>query len=91
MCSVHYHKNKTETFYIINGSLSIEISTSLDSDSWMNGSYTISKLILNKGQSLTINPLIAHRFRSATDYACDFIEISTYHDDQDSYRIIDSI
>ena len=26
-CSVHYHKNKKETFYVINGELKLEFST----------------------------------------------------------------
>lgn len=90
-CSVHYHKNKTETFYIINGSLSIEISSILDKDSWLNNSSFINKIVLNRGESLTIEPLVAHRFTSATNYPCDFMEISTHHEDSDSYRIIDSI
>lgn len=88
-CSVHYHKNKKETFYVINGSLLIETSTVLDKSSWLNNS-NIKVTRLDKGQSYTIDTYIAHRFKSALDYPCDFIEISTHHDDNDSYRIIES-
>lgn len=90
LCSVHYHKIKKETFYIINGSLLLELSSSLNKEDWENNSDS-KTVILNQGESITIEPFIAHRFRSATKWSCDFIEISSYHDDNDSYRIIDSI
>lgn len=88
-CSVHYHKNKKETFYVINGSLILEYSDNLNKEWWMLDD--VPKIILNKGQSFTLEPFIAHRFTSATSEPCDFIEISTHHDDTDSYRIIESI
>ena len=88
-CSVHYHKNKKETFYVIDGELILEYSDSLDKQDWE--SYYILTKHLQKGDSFTIEPLVAHRFRSATNSSCDFIEISTHHDDSDSYRIIESL
>ena len=87
-CSVHYHKNKTETFYVINGALKLEFSTVLDLEFWRD--YTPKFVVLNKGQSITLQPMTAHRFSSAFDYPCDFIEFSTHHSDDDSYRIIES-
>lgn len=88
MCSVHYHKNKKETFYIIKGSLVIEYSTLTDKESWIKNKF--DKIILSEGESLTIEPMTAHRFYSALSSSCDFIECSTYHNDNDSYRIIES-
>lgn len=88
-CSVHYHKNKKETFYIVNGSLKLRYSNNLNKEWWLEDHAT--EIVLNKGQSFTLDPLIAHRFTSATNEPCDFIEISTHHDDSDSYRIIESI
>jgi mannose-6-phosphate isomerase-like protein (cupin superfamily) len=88
-CSVHYHKNKKETFYVINGELSLEYSRHLNKDVW--DSKIVNNIILKKGESFTIEPRIAHRFTSNTNFPCDFIEISTHHDDNDSYRIIESI
>jgi N-acetylneuraminate synthase len=88
-CSVHYHKNKKETFYVLRGELSLECSTILEKEAWNNGVSTT--LILKEGESFTIEPYTAHRFTSNTSCSCDFIEISTHHDDEDSYRIIESI
>lgn len=89
-CSVHYHKNKTETFYIIRGCLIVELSTMLDKQFWTE-TKDIKRITLNKGESLTIDPLTAHRFYCGSNESCDFIEFSTYHDDNDSYKIIESI
>lgn len=88
-CSVHYHKNKTETFHVIEGSLELEYSLSLDVNDWLN-KYKIDKIILHTGDTYDIKPLTAHRFRTANNQSCSFIEFSTHHDDKDSYRIIES-
>ena len=87
-CSVHYHKNKKETFYVIEGELLLQYSKNLELEFWQ--SELFDTIILKKGQSFTIKPRVAHRFSSNLDYPCDFIEISTHHDDDDSYRIIES-
>lgn len=88
-CSVHYHKNKKETFYIIKGELLLQYSDNLDLEYWNNNQFNTK--ILKEGDSFTLDALIAHRFTSNKSVACDFIEISTYHDDDDSYRIIESV
>lgn len=88
-CSVHYHKIKKETFYIINGELVLEFANHTDLDKW-NNMIDVQIKLLRKGDSFTIDQNVSHRFYSATSYSCDFIEISTHHDDNDSYRIIES-
>jgi mannose-6-phosphate isomerase-like protein (cupin superfamily) len=88
-CSVHYHKNKKETFYIISGKLLIEYSDHTDLYSWQN-MLGIKTILLEKGDSFTIEPNTPHRFYTTASYACDFIEISSHHNDNDSYRIIES-
>jgi len=90
-CSVHYHKNKKETFYVISGELKLQYSTTLDLDYWNTNSGSITTLILRSGESFTIDTMIAHRFTSNTSVFCEFVEFSTHHDDTDSYRIINSI
>lgn len=87
-CSAHFHKNKKETFYIINGELVLQYSNQIDKNTWELD--LIDSIVLKKGQSFTIEPYIVHRFSSNTDAPCDFIEISTHHEDNDSYRIIES-
>jgi mannose-6-phosphate isomerase-like protein (cupin superfamily) len=90
-CSVHYHKNKKETFYVISGELKLQYSTILDFEYWNSNNEHITTLILKSGESFTIDTMIAHRFTSNTSLFCEFIEFSTHHDDADSYRIINSI
>ena len=83
-CSVHYHKNKKETFYVINGELKLEYSSNLE---W-SSPHDIETIVLKKGDCFTLETLVAHRFTSNISYPCDFIEFSTHHEDSDSYRII---
>jgi len=69
-CSLHKHKNKNETFYIDKG----EVLMELDGE----------KRIMNIGESVLIKPNILHRFSGIKDSV--IIEISTHHEDSDSYR-----
>lgn len=94
-CSVHYHKKKKETFYIINGELLLTYSlpnqTMLEINDYVLFWKTIADiktLVLKKGESFTIETLTLHKFTSNTNYPCDFIEFSTHHEESDSYRII---
>jgi mannose-6-phosphate isomerase-like protein (cupin superfamily) len=43
--------------------------------------------ILKEGDCLTIDPYVLHTFTSNTSSPCDFIEVSTFHEDSDSIRI----
>jgi len=45
-----------------------------------------SFLILNKGDSFRVKPGVKHRFTSTSFLGCKFIEASTTHRDEDSYR-----
>jgi mannose-6-phosphate isomerase-like protein (cupin superfamily) len=76
----HYHKIKDETFYIMTGVLLI--------DYYMPINNTVPDLpiqvILAKSDCFRIRPLVRHRFR-AMHRDCRFIEVSTHHEDSDSY------
>ena len=91
-CSVHYHKNKKETFYVIKGELLLEYSKNLNMEYWtwdnFSSHYDSRILILREGDSFTLDTMTAHRFTSNLSTPCDFIEFSTHHEDSDSYRII---
>lgn len=69
-CSMHYHKNKDETFYILSGKVLIETEN--------------KKQIMLPGHSILITPNTKHRFTGLED--SEIIEFSTHHDDSDSYR-----
>ena len=69
-CSMHYHKNKDETFYILRGKVLLEIG--------------MQKNIILPGDSILIKPGQKHRF-TGLEYS-EIMEFSTHHEDSDSYR-----
>ncbi len=69
-CSLHYHKNKDETFYILEGSVLME--------------FDGEKKIMVKGDTQRIMPGQKHRFTGLKN--SKIIEFSTHHEDSDSYR-----
>ena len=73
----HYHKVKDETFFIVSGILHVDLVT-LD-----NEFFSIS---LRGGQTYRIKPNVKHRFTALNVEGCRFIETSTTHRDEDSYR-----
>jgi mannose-6-phosphate isomerase-like protein (cupin superfamily) len=78
-CSMHFHKNKKETFFILNGTLALTVIDLSDASS--------KDLMLHAGESITLNPLTPHSFTAFGDTDCQVIEFSTHHEDSDSYRI----
>ena len=69
-CSMHYHKNKDETFYINEGKVLMEVDN--------------KKQIMLSGDSILITPGMKHRFTGLEN--SEIIEFSTHHEDEDSYR-----
>lgn len=69
-CSMHYHKNKDETFFILKGKVLMEIDG--------------KTRIMNPGDLQLIEPNQKHRFTGLKD--SKILEISTHHEDNDSYR-----
>ena len=62
--SLHYHAKKTETMYVLHGTLEITYSNN-------------SVLVVNIGESITLLPGITHRLKAVEDLK--LIEISTPH------------
>ena len=73
-CSLHYHKKKDETFLVTSGHVRLEL----------NGQVTH----LRPGSFVRIPPETPHRFAGIEDSV--IIEISTHHDEEDSYRLEES-
>ena len=69
-CSMHYHKNKDETFYVLKGKVLMEIGN--------------KKYVMLPGNSILIEPNTKHRFTGLED--SEIMEFSTHHEDSDSYR-----
>jgi mannose-6-phosphate isomerase-like protein (cupin superfamily) len=68
----HYHPIKDETFWIIEGTLLLDVEG--------------KEVVLTYPSYYRIKPGVKHRFRSAGAY-CRFIEVSTTHRDDDSIRV----
>ncbi len=92
-CSVHYHKDKHETFHILEGEVLFRhwrIPHKLRDKEpeyleryWL-GTYT--ETILREGDTFILPQYLAHQFRGIEDST--IIEFSTTHRDEDSFRII---
>lgn len=75
-CSLHYHKLKEETFYILSGKVLIDLEE--------NGIK--SQRIMTPGDVQHIAIGIIHRITALID--SQVMEFSTFHREDDSYRII---
>lgn len=73
----HYHKIKDETFFVIEGILRLDYYDE-------NNEHQI--LRLPKYGSFRVPPGMKHRFTSISLGCCKFIEASTTHMEEDSYR-----
>lgn len=72
----HYHDIKDETFFVVEGELHLAYVDA-------NG---VQNRILFPHDSFRIKPGVKHKFTSAIETGCKFIEVSTFHSDADSYR-----
>jgi len=83
-CSLHYHKLKTETFYIMRGRLRMELT---DLRSALLQPPQIREVHeLGEGEAILLKPGDVHRFTGLADETWIF-EFSTQHFDEDSHRI----
>lgn len=75
--SMHFHRDKHETFYVLKGKAllrTIETETA-----------TVREMLLEEGESCEINRLVPHQLEALEE--TDIIESSTFHKDEDSYRV----
>ena len=96
-CSIHFHKIKKETFYIVYGKIIIDIFDrpfEVENGDLMGTVKELGKTgqlkweseYMETGDSLVIEPGIPHRFEGVASET-KFIEFSTQHFEEDSYRI----
>lgn len=74
--STHYHKAKQETFYVLEGQISLLVEDKFHI------------LVAMKSEPVTIMPREIHKFRGVLDSV--ILEISTHHDDEDVVRLTES-
>ena len=70
-CSLHYHSQKDETFYLLKGQCTLEFGN--------------SQRILHPGDQQRIAPATKHRF--STTSGATILEVSTHHSDSDVTRL----
>ena len=84
-CSLHYHKLKTETFYVAKGELRMELT---DLESARQQPPLIREVFtLREGDAILLKPGMVHRFTGIAEETHIF-EFSTQHFDADSHRIV---
>ena len=100
-CSIHYHRKKDETFSVKNGLLRLLVFPDLAVMSFEHLATVIepSKLekemlkhaeehILAPGDSFRIHKMLLHQFYGHSEEPAVFYEVSTTHEEEDSYRIV---
>jgi len=78
-CSYHYHKLKSETFYLQSGLI-------LLSYGYEDSLEDATETLLTPGDTFEIVPLLRHRMFALKD--SELFEFSTQHFEEDSYRIL---
>lgn len=89
-CSLHFHRNKNEIFWVAFGSIRFEwIGNDVDpSDFGMVPEQDLQTLDLYKGDSVFIPAGLPHRFLGIFEPVSILVECSTFHKESDSYRIM---
>jgi|TARA_R100000963_G_C4608317_1_gene79583 quercetin dioxygenase-like cupin family protein len=76
--SMHFHSNKHETFYVLEGELELDI---IDTDT-----NERSVIYLEKGNTYVMERNTPHKL-GASGKKVKLVEFSTFHEDTDSYRV----
>lgn len=78
-CSLHFHKLKTESFYLRSGRLRVRVKESQHSPN-------IREFELVPGDCMDVPPGLVHQLEAIED--CELYEFSTQHFETDSYRLV---
>ena len=77
-CSIHYHKLKDETFFLLSGSIRLDL--------YPDGYPGVPKeIVMSPGDTVRIPQNTPHQFLGLADKS-EILEISTQHFESDSYR-----
>jgi quercetin dioxygenase-like cupin family protein len=78
-CSLHYHKIKTESFYLHTGKLLMRVMESPDT-------AAVEEFELVAGDCMDLPPGLVHQMVALED--SELFEFSTQHFEEDSYRLV---
>ena len=81
-CSLHRHLVKTETFFVLEGAVNLEVQNGPDQD--------FRTIRLEAGENYHLSSGTFHRFSTAQPGGAIILEVSTRHDDYDVERLEDS-
>lgn len=70
-CSLHFHREKDEVFYVTSGRILLELGD--------------GERVMRAGDHHHVPPGVEHRFWGLED--SEIMEFSTHHEDSDSYRV----
>ena len=76
-CSVHFHVNKDETFYVARGQMKLLLT-------YKDGKK--KALIMDEGDSFHVTPGLMHQFEGIASET-HIMEFSTQHFEEDSFRV----
>tara|TARA_Y100000004_G_scaffold193787_1_gene256963 strand:- start:1428 stop:1778 length:351 start_codon:yes stop_codon:yes gene_type:complete len=76
--SLHFHSKKHETFYVLEGDMEL---TTIDTETTEE-----SIICLSQGDAFSLDRNVPHRLESSV--GASILEISTFHEDSDSYRVL---
>ena len=92
-CSVHYHIEKTETFYVHSGKMLVRYHDSVEdlkrqiAETGMEKVHDhMDKIILEQGDTFFVPPGRVHQMLALED--SEMFEFSTHHEESDSIRIL---
>jgi mannose-6-phosphate isomerase-like protein (cupin superfamily) len=83
-CSMHYHREKDETFLVTAGKVRVEIGQPGTAEHDAR-TRRLQVVVLSPGHSIDVPPLTLHRFTGLED--SEFVEFSTHDEPEDSYRV----
>jgi mannose-6-phosphate isomerase-like protein (cupin superfamily) len=78
-CSLHFHKLKTESFFLRAGRLKVRVKESVDS-------AVIEEFEMEPGQCMDVPPGLVHQMEALED--AELFEFSTQHFNSDSHRLV---
>jgi mannose-6-phosphate isomerase-like protein (cupin superfamily) len=78
-CSLHYHRLKTETFYLRSGRLLLRLKEHAEAE-------VVEELELLPGDCMDVSPGLVHQMEALED--SELFEFSTQHFESDSHRLI---
>jgi mannose-6-phosphate isomerase-like protein (cupin superfamily) len=77
-CSLHFHKRKTESFYLHSGRLRVSIGEL--------PAQTVTSFDMAPGDCMDVYPGVVHQMEALED--AELFEFSTEHFETDSYRLV---